>query len=94
LRALRREPTPEFGNIGSMMQTLRTRLPEFSEAQIEQLVNELNGLLITSMRSLRVIMTSQGAADLRHTITAYGRGFLGYVLLGSSIVLSERQRGI
>lgn len=82
LRALGREPEPVFGNIGSPMQTLRTRLPEFSEGQIDQLVGELNALRITAMGSLRVMMTSQGAADLRHSITAYGRQFLDYVLAG------------
>ena len=65
--------------IGSPMQTLLKRVPDRTENQIEQLVNELNDRRVTSSNSLRVMMTAHGAADLRHAITEYGERFLSYV---------------
>jgi mono/diheme cytochrome c family protein len=35
---------------------------------------------VTDLRTLKVMMTGVGAADLRHSITPYGRQFLSYVL--------------
>lgn len=79
LRALLQGPESGLGMMGSPIQTLRQRIPEMTEAQIEQLVNGLNDRRITSMTSLRTMMTAHGAADLQHAVTAYGRRFLTYV---------------
>jgi hypothetical protein len=79
LRALRQGPESDLGMMGSPIQTLRKRIPEMTEAKIEQLVNGLNDRRITSMTSLRTMMTAHGAADLQHAVTPYGRGFLSYV---------------
>jgi hypothetical protein len=79
LRALKQTPESEVGMIGSPMQTLRKRVPDLAEERIEQLLNELNDLRLTSMGSLRTIMTAQGAADLRHAVTQYGQRFLSYI---------------
>jgi hypothetical protein len=65
--------------MGSQIQTLRKRLPEMTEAQIEELVNGLNDRRITSITSLRTMMTAHGAADLRHAITPYGLRFLSFI---------------
>lgn len=79
LRALLQTPESDLGIMGSPMQTLRKRIPEFPESQIEQLVAELNDLRITSVPSLRTMMTAHGAANLQHAVTAYGGRFLRYV---------------
>jgi hypothetical protein len=75
LRALRQQPESNLGSMGSPMQTIKSRIPEFTDAQIEQLVNALNDRRITSLRSLQTMMTAHGAADLRHSVTPYGSSF-------------------
>jgi hypothetical protein len=77
--ALSQTPESGLGIVGSPIQTLRKRLPSYSEAQIEQLVSELNERRLTSLSSLRGMMTPQGAADLRHAVTPYGKRFLSYL---------------
>jgi AcrR family transcriptional regulator len=79
LRALLQGPESDLGMMGSPIQTLRQRIPEMTEAQIEQLVNGLNDRRLTSMTSLRTMMTAHGAADLQHAVTPYGRRLLRYV---------------
>jgi hypothetical protein len=79
LRALLVTPESDLGIMGSRMQTLRERIPEFTEAQIEQVVGELNDRRITSITSLRTMMTAHGAADLRGSVTAHGKAFLSYL---------------
>ncbi|MGH9771262.1 MAG: hypothetical protein ACRD4Q_06145 [Candidatus Acidiferrales bacterium] len=79
LRSLLQQPEPDLAMMGSPMQTLRKRIPAMAEAQIEQLVNELNDRRIASLTSLRTIMTAHGAANLQHAVTPYGRRFLSYV---------------
>jgi hypothetical protein len=76
LRALLEEPNHDLGTMGSPMQTLRERLPDLPEAQIDELVSRLNALRVTSLTSLRTMMTAHGAASLQHNITPYGRQFL------------------
>lgn len=79
LLALTMQPEPGLGIVGSPMQTLTQRVPDCAEAEIEHLVNELNDRGITSLNSLRVMMTAHGAADLRHAVTPYGQRFLAYI---------------
>lgn len=79
LRALLKAPEAALGFMGSPMQTLRMRIPGFSEGDIEQRVAELNDRRITSLASLRTMMTARGAADLQQSITQYGRSFLKFV---------------
>ncbi len=79
LQALLQPPESDVGIMGSPMQTVRKRIPEFSEEQIQQLVDDLNDRRITTMNSLQTMMTAHGAADLQHSVTPYGRRFLAYV---------------
>ena len=79
IKALNQPPGSEFGLVGSPIQTLKERLPGHSERRIEQLVSELNDHRVTSLSSLRVMMTARGAADLRHAVTPFGQQFLSYV---------------
>ena len=60
LRAIRQEPESDLGIMGSPIQTLSGRIRDRTESQIEQLVNELNDRRITSMGSLRTMMTAHG----------------------------------
>lgn len=79
LKALSAPPDADPGMMGSPGQTLAKRLPGMSEAHITELVAQLNALRVTNIQSLKVMMTGHGAADLRHSITKYGRRFLKYV---------------
>ena len=80
LRALSQVPNTNPGMMGSPNQTLRRRLPEFGEDRITDLVAQLNDLRVTNLTSLKVMMTTQGAEDLRHSMTAYGKRFLSYIV--------------
>ncbi|MCI0427561.1 MAG: hypothetical protein L0Z46_06060 [Nitrospiraceae bacterium] len=80
LKALSAAPDANPGMMGSPSQTLSKRLPQMNEAQITELVSQLNDMRITNLGSLKVMMTGHGAADLRHSITQYGRRFVEYVL--------------
>ena len=80
LKALLQEPDPNPLNMGSPNQTLKRRLPEMDEHQIGEMVTQLNDLRITNMGNLKVMMTGHGAENLEHSITAYGKRFLKYIL--------------
>ena len=69
LKVMSQEPGSDPGMMGSPVQTLRERLPEFDDARIEDLVSQLNDMRITNLGSLKVMMTGRGAADLRHVVT-------------------------
>jgi hypothetical protein len=80
LRAIAQKPTSiRLGGVGSPIATLRSRLSDLSEAQIEERVEQLNDMRILRMNSLRTMMTPSGAEDLGGTITPYGRRFLRYL---------------
>jgi hypothetical protein len=79
LKALSAQPDVDPGMMGSPSQTLSKRLPEMSDAHITELVAQLNAMRVTNLQSLKVMMTGRGAADLRHSITEYGRRFLKYL---------------
>lgn len=79
LKALSAPPDADPGTIGSPSQTLAKRLPGVPDAHITELVAQLNGMRVTNLQSLKVMMTGHGAADLRHSITGYGQRFLKYV---------------
>ena len=80
LKVMSQEPGSDPGMMGSPVQTLRERLPEFDDARIEDLVSQLNDMRITNLGSLKVMMTGRGAADLRHVVTEYGQRLLLYIL--------------
>ena len=80
LKALAAEPSGDPGMMGSPGQTLSKRLKEMNEVRITELVSQLNDMRVTDLRTLKLMMTGVGAADLRHSITPYGRQFLDYVL--------------
>jgi hypothetical protein len=79
IRALLQAPESHLGITGSPVETLRKRILEFSEEQIDRFVADLNDRRITSLASLRTMMTAHGAANLQHSVTAYGRTFIRYV---------------
>lgn len=79
LTALWQPPKPVSGIMGSPISTLRGRLPNFSEDQIEERIQQLNDLRVTNMTSLKTMMTPQGAENLTHAITAYGSRFVQYL---------------
>ncbi len=83
LRALGEVPPSDpDGIMGSPLQTLHKRLPEFSRDHIEQLIAELNDLRLTNLQALHTMMTAHGAQDLRHFATPFGLQFLRF-LVGS-----------
>ena len=70
LKALSQPPKPVNGIMGSPISTLKGRLPDFSENQIEERIQQLNDLRVTNMTSLKTMMTPQGAENLTHAVTA------------------------
>lgn len=79
LRAFSAQPDVNPDSIGSPSQTLSRRLPQMNDAQISDLVTQLNGMQLANLQSLNVMMTGHGAADLRHSVTEYGHRFLKYL---------------
>jgi hypothetical protein len=79
LKALSAEPDANPGTMGSPNQTLSKRIPHMNETHISELVSDLNDMRITNLSNLKVTMTGHGAADLRHSITPYGRRFVAYL---------------
>lgn len=79
LKAMSQEPEADPGMMGSPIQTLRNRLPEFDEKQIDESVNQLNDMRVTNISNLRIMMTGQGASDLRHFVTDYGKRVVTYI---------------
>lgn len=80
LKAISQEPSSGPGMMGSPIQTLRERLPEFNDQRIEELVIQLNDMRVTELGSLKVTMTGRGAADLRHVTTDYGKRIIKYII--------------
>lgn len=79
LKAMSQEPDSNPGSMGSPNQTLIQRLPQFSEQEIEEMVNQLNDMRVTNLSSLKVMMTGRGASDLRHVVTDYGKRIITYI---------------
>ncbi len=80
LKAVSQPPKPVNGIVGSPITTLKGRLPDFSESQIEERIQQLNDLRVTNMTSLKTMMTPQGAENLTHAVTAYGTRFVQYLI--------------
>lgn len=78
LKALLADPGNVSGITGSPINTLRSRTNMPNE-RIEELVNQLNDLRVTNLQSLKVMMTPQGAADLRGSVTDIGKRFIKYL---------------
>ena len=73
---------PDLTNPGltdSPINVLRARLPEMPEPRIDDLVQQVNDLRIANTGELRVMMTWEGAQDLRSTITPFGKRFLAFL---------------
>jgi hypothetical protein len=80
IRALAQAPDlTNAGYTGSPIQTLSERLPGMPEPQIDDLVQMLNDLRITNTGELRLMMTWDGAQDLRSRITPFGKRFLAFL---------------
>ena len=80
LSALSQEPDSKLGRIGSRIQTLRQRLPNIPEVRIAELVDQLNTMRLTNLTTLKGMMSAQGAADLRNSVTSYGQRFIQYLV--------------
>lgn len=79
LKAMHQEPDSDPGMMGSPDQTLKKRLPQFSEQEIEEMVNQLNDMRVTNLINFKMMMTASGASDLRHVITEYGKRIITYI---------------
>ncbi len=84
IKAFLQIPTPRDsrGHWGSsIIRTLSSRLPNYSEERIIELVNDLEQLGLTAdlAGSLKTLMTSDGAVDLRSRVTALGRRFVDFL---------------
>lgn len=80
MRAL--DQAPDYGAAsisGSPIQTLKSRLPQFDEALIKDLVQQLNDLRLADLRSVSTMMTAQGAQELQSTFTPFGRRLMKYI---------------
>jgi hypothetical protein len=78
LHALLADPVDAPSITGSPRQTLMRRLPGLSADRITELVNGVDDLRLTNGlgRRLVVMMTGRGSADLRLTLTDFGRKFV------------------
>ena len=81
IKALRQKPDPASisGMIGSLISTLRRRVPDIPRDRIEELLKHLNDLRLTSITTFHGTMTARGAEDLRHWLTDYGNRFVGFL---------------
>jgi len=59
--------------------SVEARIPHMNETHISELVSDRNDMRIKNLSNLKVMMTGHGAADLRHSITPYGRRFVAYL---------------
>ena len=81
LKAIGAEPKKGNHDFGSPGATLQERLPDLSDDRIRLLVSELNDLHLSNLTSLNGMMTYNGAQDLRHNITSYGKSFIDFILV-------------
>jgi len=80
VRALLQQPEANVGGgAGSPVQTQCRRLPEIPQDRITELIDQLNDMRVTDLKSLTTMMTAHGAADLRRSLTPYGRRFIAYL---------------
>lgn len=81
IKAIKREPVvgAEYGYVGSIIDTLRRRLPDMSEDRIQDLTGQLVDLKVLNALSLNTMMTSAGAEDLRGRMTTYGERFFKFI---------------
>ena len=80
MRALDQAPNyGELGFSGSPIHTLKSRLPQFDVDLIRDLVQQLNDLRLTDLRSVSAMMTPRGAQELQSTFTPFGRRLMKYI---------------
>ncbi len=79
LQAMCVPPEGGDGITGSPEQTLMSRLPCMDSDRIDDLVAQLNDMRVTSLTSLKSIMTFRGSQELRGSVTDYGQRFVGYL---------------
>jgi hypothetical protein len=81
LRAMVQEPErPTSALSGSYGATLERRLPDISKERLVELVQLLTHERVSALTDLYVMMTADGAADLRSQVTHFGQRFISYVL--------------
>ena len=81
LRAILEEPPkgPDEGISGSFLDTLKRRLPGFTEQRIVDLVGQLNSQHVANIGSLHSMMTWRGAQDMRGTLLPLGKRLVAYL---------------
>jgi uncharacterized protein YpbB len=85
LKAILQVPDPKYmvdGISGSFIETLKRRLPELSEARIEDLVAQLKDHRILTSGSLKAMITARRAEDMRHTLSPFGRRLVSFLSEG------------
>lgn len=80
IKAIAVVPSHDHGMMGSPIHTLRRRVPELTEQRIKETVSELNTQGLTDLQTLMVMMTANGAANLTHNVTPFGKRVLAYIL--------------
>ncbi len=81
LQALSVHPTEETNVIaGSPSSTLVRRLQNIQHDHVKYLIDQLNDLRLTDMRSFNTMMTGHGAENLHHFITPFGKRFMEYII--------------
>jgi len=82
LAACSEEPNMDSGMFSSRSQTLASRVPGIPADQLTELVEELNGLRVTKLEGLNMMVTASGAADLRFGVASLGRRLLRHIVDG------------
>ena len=80
LQALRQEPDPNPGMVGSVIGTLRRRLAGMTENRIEEVAQQLTDMRVARLENIRTTMTGSGAEELSNYLTPYGGRFVRYIL--------------
>ncbi len=77
--AILESPDPNPGSTGSIMQTLRKRLPKFTKGRMRDLLEQLDDLRLTKMGGAQAMMTGHGAENLEGHMTDLGRRFVAFL---------------
>ena len=83
IKALLENPNPNPPSMGSVSQTLQSRLPKMNLRTIEELARDLDDKRVTSVGQLGGMMTGHGAEDLRNRVMPVGHQLVKYLVEGS-----------
>lgn len=79
LKAFIQAPGSNPGIMGSVMGTLKNRIPDFDEHHIKDLVSELVDMRVLVDANVGITMTGKGAEQLASRITQYGSRLTAYI---------------